>query len=354
MEPQLRVWLGPLVRRNPGGAERYLMALAAHSRNRPVIVGDRRTLMWQLRWAGRWIPPMLRVYPSFSRFVLGCRVAHVHVLTEYADVVGAWPRVLPWIFTLHGIAFEAPWAGQPDMIRYVREYNESALRAVRNATLATVVSRWVRDYMEERTSRSLPVTPPGVDLEEFERTGPTDFLRASGLEPGFLLWVGRLAREKGLGGFLELAARIPERPFVVVTDRPVEEARKEYKGPWTPNLHYYSRLPRELVVSAFHACGAHVITSQYEGASTTVVEAMASGKAAVVPDWFGPQEAVHDSGAGLIYDHTSLSDLEEKTRALLDHPELGARGPPFVREHRDWRKLTAFFDVQYEALASRA
>jgi len=275
------------------------------------------------------------------------------VLTEYADVLGAWPRLLPWIFTLHGIAFEEPWVGRPDMIRFVRGHNTNVLRSVQDATLATVVSRWVRDYVEEHTSLSPPVTPPGVNLEEFENSGPGEFIRYTGLEPGFALWVGRLAREKGLESFLELAARVPERTFVVVTDHPVEEARREYPGPWTPNLRYFAGLPRTLVASAFHACAVHVITSRYEGASTTVVEAMACGKPVVVPDRFGPQEAVQDSGAGLIYSHISLDDLAEKTRKAFDHPELGARGPPFVREHREWRKLTEFFDRQYEELGSR-
>lgn len=353
LDARLKVWLGPLVQKNPGGAERYILALAAQSRHQIQVVSDRREIMWELRWTGKWIPPVLRMYPYFERFVRNCRIAHIHVLTEYADVLGSWPQLLPWIFTLHGIAFEEPWAGRPDMLRYVREYNAGALRAVRHATLATVVSRWLRDYIEERTSLTLPVTPPGVDLEEFDRSGPDAFLRYTGLEPGFPLWVGRLAREKGLESFQKLAARIPERTFVVVTDRPLEEAREEYPGPWPPNLRYVAGLPRPLVASAFHACAAHVITSRYEGASTTVVEAMACGKPCVVPDRFGPQEAVNDSGAGLVFDHASMDDLEEKTRKALDHPELGARGPPFVRENRDWKKLTAFFDRQYEELASR-
>lgn len=318
-----------------------------------MVVADSREIMWELRWGGRWIPFVRRMYPYFERFIRGCRIAHIHVLTEYADVLGAWPEVLPWIFTLHGIAFEEPWVGRPDMIRHVREYNAGALDAVKRATRATVVSRWVRDYVEERTSLTVPVTPPGVDLDEFGNSGPEAFLRYTGLAPGFSLWVGRLAREKGLEEYLRLSARIPERTFVVVTDHPEEEARREYPGPWTSNLRYFAGLPRPLVVSAFHACGLHVITSRYEGASTTVVEAMAAGKAAVVPDRFGPQEAVRDSGAGLIYDHTSSEDFEEKTRKALDHPELGAVGRTFVREHRDWRKLTEFFDRLYEELASR-
>ncbi len=350
---RVRVWLGPLIQKNPGGAERYIQALAAHSRHRVAVVPDSRELMWELRWAGRWIPVVRRMYPYFVRFIRGNEVAHIHVLTEYADVLGAWPKVLPWIFTLHGIAFEEPWAGRPDMLRHVREYNLGALRAVREASQATVVSRWVRDFVEERTSLSLPVTPPGVDLEEFEMTGPEPFLERTGLAPGFVLWVGRLAREKGLEQFLSLAERIPERTFVVVTDHPEAEARREYPGPWTSNLRYLSGLPRPLVASAFHACGLHAITSRYEGASTTVIEAMACGKVAVVPDRFGPQEAVRDSGAGLIYDHDSLDDFVEVTRKGLDHPEIGVLGPPFVREHRDWKKLTEFFDRQYEALAAR-
>ena len=126
------------------------------------------------------------------------------------------------------------------------------------------------------------------------------------------------------------------------------------KGPWPANLRYFSGLPRATVVSAFQGCSVHVSTSLYESASTTLPEAMACGKPVVGPDLFGPREIIQDSAGGYLYDPSSPEDLERRVLQALDHPELGARGREFVREHRDWKKLAGFFDRQYEELAAEA
>lgn len=311
-------------------------------------------MVWGLRWAGRRSHAVPRVYPAFERVVLRHRVAHIHRSVVYAQVLGSFPSLLPWIFTLHGVGFEEHWAHRPDMVQDIREYNEAAMRVIQAAPRSTVVARWLQDYVKERTGIAPTVTPPGIDLDEIALAGPEDFSRTSGLPQGYVLWVGRLAHEKGLDAFIGLAKRIPERTFVVVTDRPQPEAFREVAPPWPANVRYLSGLPRPTVVSAFHGCSIHVSTSLYESASTTLPEAMACGKAVVGPDLFGPREIIQDSGGGYLYDSTSPDDLERQVLAALDHPELGRKGQAYVREKRDWKKLAQFFDRQYEELANEA
>lgn len=345
------MWIGPLARR-PGGGARFLLSIAAHSRHHLRVAPEREIVIRNLQGGGRRIRALPFLYPAFERVVRRERVAHIHRSIEYADVLGSRPNLLPWIFTLHGLGFEEHWAHDTAMARVLREYNEAALRVVQAAPRATVVARWLRDYVRERTGVSPAVTPPGIDLDEFAHSGPDAFLRMSGLKPGFLLWVGRLVHEKGLEPFVRLADRIPDRSFVVVTDRPRSEAEQEAKGAWPRNLHYFASIPRPVVVSAFHGCSVHVSTSLYESASTTLPEAMACGKVVVGPDLYGPREIIGDSQGGYLYDPASPGDLERQVLRALDHPELGERGQAFVRENRDWRKLSLFFDRQYEELAS--
>ncbi|HYM39211.1 MAG TPA: glycosyltransferase family 4 protein [Thermoplasmata archaeon] len=315
------------------------------------MAGEREIIIRSLQSAGRRYRAIPFLYPALERILRRERVAHIHRSIEYADVLGSRPTLLPWIFTLHGLGFEEHWGHDPAMIHVLRDYNEAALRVVQAAPRATVVARWLRDYVFERTGVSPAVTPPGIDLGEFARSNADGFLRKSGLPPGFVLWVGRLVHEKGLDTFVNLAARIPDRAFVVLTDRPRSEAEREVKGLWPKNLHYLDSVPRPLVVSAFHGCSIHVSTSRYESASTTLPEAMACGKAVVGPDLYGPREIIGDSQGGFLYDPASPDDLERQVLRALDHPELGQRGQAFVREHRDWRKLALFFDREYEELA---
>jgi len=316
------------------------------------VAPEREIFVRNLQAAGRRNRAIRFLYPTFERIARRERVAHIHRSIEYAEVLGSRPNLLPWIFTLHGLGFEEHWGHDPAMVRVLREYNEAALRVVRAAPRATVVARWLRDFVLERTGVSPAVTPPGIDLSEFAHSDPDAFLRMSGLTPGFLLWVGRLVHEKGLDAFVRLAERIPDRSFVVVTDRPRSEAEQEVKGPWPTNLHYFAAVPRPVVVSAFHGCSVHVSTSLYESASTTLPEAMACGKAVVGPDLYGPREIIGDSQGGYLYDPKSPEDLQRQVLRALDHPELGQRGQTYVREHRAWKKLALFFDRQYEELAS--
>ena len=155
--------------KRPGGGARFLLSIAAHSRHALHVAPELEELVWGLRWAGRRNRAIPYLYPGFERILRRHRVAHIHRSVVYAQVLGSLPRFLPWIFTLHGIGFEEHWSHRPDMVRDIREYNEAAMRAVQAAPRSTVVARWLRDYVAERTGLSPAVTPPGIDLEEFVR-----------------------------------------------------------------------------------------------------------------------------------------------------------------------------------------
>src|SRR3972149_6387662 len=71
------------------------------------------------------------------------------------------------MFPPHGSGFEQYWRHRPDVVRWMKQANESALATVKRAPLATVVARWLKDFVEERTSASVGGTPPGVGFREF-------------------------------------------------------------------------------------------------------------------------------------------------------------------------------------------
>jgi len=352
VEP-VRVWIGPMGGRE-GGVDRYIRTLVANSAHRFKTSKEFPMLLWGLRWVGRTIPVAGRLYGEYLHRARGIEVAHVHRSATYAEAFKQTEARLPWLYTLHGIGFEEHWRHRPDVVRWIREAKELALQSVRLAPLATVVSRWLKEWVEERTGTTVTVTPPGVDFREVDSVGSSEFLEWSGQQPGFLLWVGRLAFEKRLDWFIELAERLPERRFVALADSSASRFREKYWTRIPSNFRYYGRVPRPLVVSAFHACSVHVNTSLYDAAPTTLVEAMACGKAVVASDNVGAREIQDESGACFLFDTQSLADLEERTRAALNHPEVGARGLAFAKEKRDWAKLVGFFDRQYEALARRS
>lgn len=308
-------------------------------------------LLWGLRWSARKIPPLGYAYGGYQRWIRRIDIAHVHRSTLYADAFRAMNGKIPWIFTCHGIGFAEHWRHNPQVMKWIQASRASTLQAIETATHATVVARWLRDWVEERTSVSVAVTPPGIDLREFAGVDASRFCDWIGLSPGYVLWVGRLTHEKGVDWFIRLAARIPERQFVAISNSTEEQFLSVIGARPPPNFRLLRMLPREIVVSAFHGCSIHVNTSLYDTAPTTLVEAMVCGKPVVAPHHSGPREIVEDSGAGFLFSPGSLEDLEEQVRRALDHPELGTKGIEFAREQRDWRKLVRYFDEQYAGLA---
>jgi len=349
----MRVWVGPVSKRL-GGVDRYVHSLVTNSSSEFRVVREFRELLWGIRWAGRRIPLVRPLYGEYQRFLRGVDVAHVHRSPLYAEAFSESQQVLPWMFTLHGIGFEQYWRHRPDVVRWMKQANESALATVKRAPLATVVARWLKDFVEERTSASVEVTPPGVDFREFGETDASEFVRWSGLSPGFALWVGRFAHEKRLDWFVQLAGRFPDREFVAFADADESQVRAAFGGRWPRNLRYFGGAVRGHVVSAYHACSVYVSTSLYDAAPTTMVEAMACGKPVVAPDNLGAREIHEDSGACFLFRPDSFADLDEQFQRAVDHPEVGHRGLAFAREKRDWRRLAADFDRRYAGLAHRA
>jgi len=345
-----RVWIGPVARRATGGG-RYIRSIVSHSSHHFRVAPEVPELLWGIRWVGRRFPLLRWAYPGYERTVGRVRVAHVHRSTLYAEAFESAGGRMPWIFTLHGITFEEYWTHNPEMARWARSSMEASLHAVKAATVATVVARWLRDYVEERTSVTPAVTPPGVDFREIGSVTAEEFLRWSGLAPGYVLWIGRLAHEKRLEWFIRLAERLRDLQFVAIAND--ERTRfLHLHGPRTPsNLHYFGLLPRGMVISALHGCSVHVNTSLYEASPTTLAEAMACGKPVVAPDHAGPKEVVDESQGGFTFHSRVFDDLVEQVLRALDHREVGRRGLAFVRDRRDWRKLVGFFDKLYAELA---
>lgn len=89
-----------------------------------------------------------------------------------------------------------------------------------------------------------------------------------------VLYMGRLAAEKNIEAFIELARERPDLSFYVAGDGPlrpaVEKARHELG-----NLHYLGWLPRSRVIDVLDRADVLVLPSSVEAFGTVALEAMA-------------------------------------------------------------------------------
>src|SRR5579859_177653 len=173
----------------------------------------------------------------------------------------------------------------------------------------------VQTHEEERLVREngfpLPkvaIIPPGYTPLPDPPVGERPFSNAMGLDGPFVLFVGRLASNKGLlplvEAFRSLARHDPTASLVLVGEdggmrAPVEAAVRE------AGLDGRVRIPgflsdEALLASAFREARLFTLPSEYEAFGLVLLEALAQGTPVVASRVGGIPEFVPDGSAGLL------------------------------------------------------
>jgi len=186
------------------------------------------------------------------------------------------------------------------------------------------------------TSKKVEVISNGVDFEVFkcdfalpgEERG---FREKFGLEDlPFLLYVGRLSREKNVFYLLEIMRVLKEENFpvrLVLVGK--GELRKELeekahlKG-LDEELIFTGFLPKEDLLSAYREADIFILPSLYELQSIVVLEAMAMGKAILVAKntQSAACEMIKEGVNGYTFDLKDPFDAANKIKFILSHPSL--------------------------------
>jgi glycosyltransferase involved in cell wall biosynthesis len=81
------------------------------------------------------------------------------------------------------------------------------------------------------------------------------------------------------------------------------------------------------------------------------LEAMAMGKALVASDVGGHRELIRHNETGLLFKASSVSDLSESLRCLLNdqgqRQKLEKQGYSWVRQEKTWDKTTSVYERMY-------
>lgn len=209
----------------------------------------------------------------------------------------------------------------------------------------------------------ITVIPPGVDLEAFGRPVNAQAIKKEfGLEgKQIILFVGRLARRKGVKEFIEnsLPKIIQERPdvrFVVVGDNPkqslthrddvlreIKEAIAEMK--MQDYVYLLGALEDHDVIKLYHACEvvilpAVAVAGDVEGFGIVLLEAAAAGKPVVSTCIGGIAEAIEDKASGILVAPEDYRLMSQSIIDLLsDHKirsEMGEYAQKRIKETFCW------------------
>jgi glycosyltransferase involved in cell wall biosynthesis len=250
-----------------------------------------------------------------------------------ADLVHAhWlPSALPALATGKPFVLQL-WGTDVALARRFR----LPARLLRRARLVLVPSQALADEATWLGAREVRVVPSGVRVPESV---------AAPDEPPHLLYVGRIAEEKGIR---ELVAATNGLPRVVVGDGPLRALVPDAAGFVPPSElgTYYER-------AAFVVC-----PSRREGYGVVAREALAYGRPVVASAVGGLLDAVEDEVNGLLVPAGDAEALRAALERLLGDADLrrrlGDAGRAVARERWSWETATRATLAAYRDAATQA
>lgn len=216
------------------------------------------------------------------------------------------------------------------------------------ASVVVANSKGLRDLAQRTVpGRKIEIVPNGIDLASFR---PHE--ESAGRNDGRvrLLFVGRLANQKGLGYLLQAIAQLSEE------DRRVVELELVGSGPEDETLRSMARelgirenvrfagwVPRSEIVKHYQAADAFVFPSLDEGLPNVVLEAMACGKPIVATDITGNRELVQTGVNGLLVPPADPEALATALDSIMESPDMR------VRMGRKSRELVGRYSWEHTA-----
>ncbi len=304
----------------------------------------------------------------------------VHSHTWYANAAGLLAQLVhgvPHVVTAHSLEPRRPWkaeqlGGGYRLSSWVERTSYLAADAV-IAVSAGMRSDVLAVYPELDPAR-VHVVHNGVDAQEYRPIEDPDILRELGVDPHrpYVLFVGRITRQKGLTHLLAAVDRLPDEAGIVLCagapDTPEERAAvaaavARLQERRSGVIWIEAMLPRRQLVPLITGATVFVCPSVYEPLGIVNLEAAACGTAVVASAVGGIPEVVDDGVTGLLvpYDPDDPAALEAGLAAriteLLADPDraaaMGAAGRARVLERFGWPAVAEQTVAVYESVLAR-
>jgi glycosyltransferase involved in cell wall biosynthesis len=309
------------------------------------------------------LPPASKANPlAFWRLrkeFLSRGIALVHTHDTRGGLLGrmaARAAGIPAVHTVHTPSFFLPESRWSAAL-----YRLAERQLIRSASDRVIfVSKTIRQiYLDGGLigQDKARLVPNGLEPEWY---APVQHILREGGDIRFL-YVGRLAREKGIGNLAEAfekaAAKVSWARLEVAGDGPQKEEliRAAESGGWRNRLDLLGPLMRGRIRETMRTADVFVLPSDFESFSYTLLEAMASGLPCIATDAGGNRDLVDPERTGLLVPRRDPQRLAEAMIHLADNGPLrialGREGAVRAREYTLERMIDGTRTVYGEVLS---
>jgi glycogen(starch) synthase len=282
------------------------------------IVGNLRRRPWLAVFLPLFLIALLRAARRAAR---DADLVHAHWLPSGAvALLTGRPTIVQVWGTDVELARRLPWLARP---------------VLRRARLVVAPSTALAAAARSLGARDVRVIPGGVDVPD--ETGVED-------DPPFVLYAGRLSREKGILDLVEAADGIP---LVIAGDGPLREQVPGALG----------FVPHEDLVRLYRRAAVVAVPSHREGFGVVCAEAMAHGRPVVAGSVGGLLDLVVDGETGIHVPPGDVDALRAALQRLLADAglrrRLGEAARERARERFSWAAVTTATVAAYRDVLAR-
>ncbi len=303
--------------------------------------------------------------------VSDCQVVHSH--TWYANLAGHLAGLLydvPHVVTAHSLEPQRPWKAEQLGGGY-RISSWAERTAYDSAAAIIAVSKGMREdvltHYPQIDPERVHVIYNGIDTEVYRPVDSTAALREYGVDADrpYVLFVGRITRQKGLIHLIRAAEALPAQVQLVLcagapdtpeiaaeTGAAVQDLDQRRGGVvWIREM-----VSRTAVVELFSHASVFCCPSTYEPLGIVNLEAMACGIPVVATRVGGIPEVVEDDVTGLLvnFDDDVDSGLADALTAILADPAAGKRMGAAGRERAlrefSWDRVAEQTAAMYQSV----